>query len=55
MMKWLQSLFNFFFFFFQVEDETDEISKTEFEKLEAKLGEKDSPVEQDSSTTTKSV
>ncbi|KAL9961287.1 hypothetical protein ACROYT_G030198 [Oculina patagonica] len=39
----------------QVEDEADEISKTEFEKLEAKLGETDSPMETDSSQTTKSV
>ncbi len=50
--KWA---FFIFFFFLQVEDEADEISKTEFEKLEAKLGETDSPVETDSSNTTKSV
>lgn len=39
----------------QVEDEVDEISKTEFNKLEARLGETDAPVESDSSTPAKSV
>lgn len=47
----------YFYFFFQVEDEVDEISKTEFEKLEVKLGETHASdsVETGSSTSTKSV
>ena len=44
-----------FFSFIQVEDEVDEINKTEFEKLEAKLGERDEPVGSDSSSPAKSV
>lgn len=48
-------MFPFFFSFIQVEDEVDEISKTEFDKLEAKLGERDEPVGSDSSTPAKSV
>jgi len=39
----------------EVEDEVDEISKTEFDKLEAKLGERDEPVGSDSSAPAKSV
>ena len=48
-------MFPFFFSFAQVEDEVDEISKTEFDKLEAKLGERDEPVGSDSSAPAKSV
>lgn len=33
----------------------DEVSKTEFDKLEAKLGERDDPVGSDSSAPTKGV
>lgn len=39
----------------QVEDVVDEVSKTEFDKLEAKLGERDDPVGSDSSAPTKGV
>lgn len=50
------SEFSFFFLFFtQVEDEVDEVTKTEFEKLEERLGEKDAPVETDSSAPAKSI
>lgn len=48
-------MFFFFYPFFQVEDEVDEVSKTEFDKLEAKLGERDGPVGSDSSAPTKGV
>ena len=36
----------------QVEDEVDEINKTEFSKLEARLGETSLPVEGNPDTTT---
>ena len=49
------SEFSFFLFFTQVEDEVDEVTKTEFEKLEERLGEKDAPLETDSSAPAKSI
>ena len=39
----------------KVEDEVDKMNKTEFDKLEERLGERDAPVASDSNTPAKSV